>query len=104
MIRPYLCDMINDHKAPMKLKVHSGNETIDYEIQFGEWKIQLTMLINFISSKDSEETRTWHRKSDNMKIIMGSEADDIINDLIDSHLQRHQEGLEESERRGSGCF
>ena len=38
MIRPYLSDMINDHKTRR------------------EWKIQLTMQINFISSKDSEET------------------------------------------------
>ena len=33
--------------------------------------------------------------------MMGSETDDIINELIDSFLQRHQEGLENSERRGS---
>ena len=26
-------------------------------------KIQLTMVINFISSKDSDETRTMHRKT-----------------------------------------
>ena len=30
-----------------------------------EWNIQLTMAINFISSKDSDETRTMH-----IKIIM----------------------------------
>ena len=43
MIRSYLRDMINDHKTPMKLKVHSGDKVFDYESQFGEWKIQLTM-------------------------------------------------------------
>ena len=37
MIRPYLRDIINDHKTQ------------------GEWKIQLTMVINFISSKGSDE-------------------------------------------------
>ena len=59
-IRPYLSlsDMINDHKAPMKLRVYSGNEVIDYQTQFGEWKIQLRMQINFISSKDFEEACT----------------------------------------------
>ena len=36
MIRQYLSDIINDHKTQ------------------GEWKIQLTMAINFISSKDSD--------------------------------------------------
>ena len=33
---PYLHDMIDDHKAPMKLKVHSGNKIIDHKAQFGE--------------------------------------------------------------------
>ena len=56
MIRPYLSDIINDYKAFKNLKVHSGNEVSDYETQFGEWKIQLTMSINFISPKDSDET------------------------------------------------
>ena len=48
MIRPYLSDTINDHKTQ------------------GEWRIQLTMAINFISSKDSDETRTMHAKSNNV--------------------------------------
>ena len=63
MIRPLFSNIINDHKAPKKLKVHSCNEVIDYETQYGEWKIQLTMSINFISSKDSDETRNIHTKS-----------------------------------------
>ena len=52
MIRPYLSDIINNQKTVKNLRVHSSNEVIDYETQFGEWKAQLTMLINFISSKD----------------------------------------------------
>ena len=51
MIKPYLSDIINDHKTPKNLRVPSSNET-----RFGELKIQLTMSINFISSKDSDET------------------------------------------------
>ena len=31
MIRPYLSDMINDHKAHRKLKVYSRYKIIDYE-------------------------------------------------------------------------
>ena len=46
------------------------------------------MQINFISSKDSREIYTMHTKSDNIEIMMGSETDDIINELIDSLLQR----------------
>ena len=46
------------------------NDLIDNHKTKGEWKIQLTMAINFISSKDSDETRTMHTKSDNIKIII----------------------------------
>ena len=45
MIIPNLSDMINDHKTSMKLK--------DNKTQSGEWKIQLTMHVNFISSEGS---------------------------------------------------
>ena len=47
----------------MKLNVHLRDELIDYETKFGKWKIQLTMQINFISSKDSGETCTMYVKS-----------------------------------------
>ena len=60
MIRPYLRDMINDHKTRR------------------EWKIQLTMRINFISLENSKETRTMYTKSLDIEIMMGSETDDII--------------------------
>ena len=67
MIRPYLSNIINDHKIPEVLKVHPVNKVIDYETTLGEWKIQLTMTINFVSSKDdSDEIRTMHTKSDNI--------------------------------------
>ena len=97
MIRSYLRDIINDHKTLKILVVHSSNKVIDYETQFGEWNIQLTVKINFISSKDSGETHTMHAKSDN-KEIMSSEANDIIEKLCESLLQRYQEGLKESMR------
>ena len=72
MIRPYLSNIINDHKTPKNLRVHSRNEVIDQETQYGEWKTQLTMSINFTSSKDSNETCNMHTKGDNIEIMMGS--------------------------------
>ena len=39
MIRPYLRDIINDHKTQEEWKLHSGNTIIDYKTQ-GEWKSQ----------------------------------------------------------------
>ena len=56
------------------------------------------MSIKFISSKDSNETRIMHTKSDNIEIMMGIETDDIIEELRDSLLQNYQKGLEESMR------
>ena len=35
MIRPYLGDIINDHKIPKNSRAHSRNEVIDYETQYG---------------------------------------------------------------------
>ena len=56
IIRPYLSDMINDHNTQR------------------EWKIQLTMQIDFISSKDSGETCTMHTKNCDIEIMMGNET------------------------------
>ena len=86
MIRPYLSDMI-----------------IDYKTQ-GEWKIQLTMSINFISSNDSDETHNLHTKSNNIEIMMGNDTDEIIDQLCESLLRKYQEGLEESMGRGSNLI
>ena len=81
IIKRYLSDIINDHKTRGLVRYHSGNEAWLKETS-SEWKIQLTMAINFISSKDSDETRTMHTKSNNVEIIMGSETDEIIEDLF----------------------
>ena len=59
-IMPYLRDIINDHKA-------IRNES-------KEWKIQITMHVNFISSKDTGETRTIFVWSNNKEIRLGNET------------------------------
>ena len=45
------------------------------------------MLINFISSKDTGETRTIYVWIGNVKIMWGSNTDDIINELFESLLK-----------------
>ena len=95
MIRPYLRNIINNHKASMKLKLNLPDKAIDYETQFGEWKIQITMQISFNSSKYFEETRTMSTKSDNIEIMMGNETDNVIEELCESLLQKYQNRLEE---------
>ena len=47
-----LIDLIDSHKTQDK------------------WKPQLTMTFNFIFSKDSNETRVMHTKSDNIEVMM----------------------------------
>ena len=96
----YLRDIINDHKVHRKLKVHTSN---DYKTE-EEWKIQLSMEINLVSSKDPDEIRIMHTKSDNIDIVMGSETNDVIKELFKSLLQKYQEGLQESVRVSEFIF
>ena len=98
IIIPSLRDIINDYKNQGKWRIHSGNKIIERKTQ-SEWKIQLAMAINFVSSKDPDETRTMHTKSNNVETMMGSETDEIIEELFESFLQKYQEGLEELMRR-----
>ena len=70
VIRPYLRDMINNHKAQ------------------GEWKIQLVMKIKFISSLD-DEFREMYTKSDNVEIMSGTETSDVINELFKSFFRKY---------------
>ena len=70
----------------------------------GGWKSQLTMSVNFIFSKDSDETRNMSTKRDNMEIMMGSETEEIIKEPFESLLQKYQEGLEEPMKRSEFIF
>ena len=65
-------------------------------------KIQLSLAINFVYSKDFKENRMY-TNSDNIDIFIGSETDEIIEELFDSLLERYQKGLEEK-MRGSELF
>ena len=78
MIKQYLSDIINDPKTE------------------GEWKIQLMMVNNFISSNDSNETRTMHTKSDNIEIMIGNETDEIIKKLFESLFEGLEKSMKES--------
>ena len=104
MIRPYLSDIINGHKTQGEWRIHSGNTIIKHKTQ-GEWKIHLAMAINFVFSKeDSDETRIMHTKSYDREIMMGSKADEIIEELFEPLLRRYQEGSEDSMRESEFIF
>ena len=87
LIEPFLRELINDYKSK------------------GEWKIQLTAQVNFISLRpDSDETRVMHTKSDNQEFMNGSDTDEIIKELFKSLLQRYQKNLQEKMRGSDFAF
>ena len=77
MIMPYLYDLINDHRIARRV-----------------WKIQINMHVNFISSRDTGETRIYYVWSDNVSIMQGIDTNDIIKELFESFLHDYQEKLE----------
>ena len=92
MIKPYLSDLINKHKIHGSARYHSVNKSWIGKTS-SESKIQLTMVINFVSSKDSDETRTMHTRINNAEIMVGSETNEIIKDLFESFLQKKKVSL-----------
>ena len=86
IIRPYLKDMIDDHKSK------------------DEWKIQLSMRVIFVSFTDSNETLNMYVKSDNIEIMRGAETNDVIDELLSTFHKRYQEGLETKMRGSSFTF
>ena len=55
-----------------------------------ECKIELSMGVNFISTNDTGETRTFYVPSDNEEIRLGNETPEIITELIKSFLSTYQ--------------
>ena len=56
------------------------------------------MVINFISSRGSDEILIMGTKSHNIEIMMGNEINEIIEELFESLLQKYQEELKENMR------
>ena len=67
-------------------------------------KIQLTISINFISSKDAEEEPVMHSKSNNIKFTSCNDANEVVNELFDSLCSRYQRNLETSMRVSDFIF
>ena len=84
-IKPYLNDINNLQKTDTQ-------------------KIQSTIAINFVSSKDIDEEHVLHSKSHNMEIMIRDEADEVIKEIFKSLLSRYQIGLETSIKGGDFIF
>ena len=77
LIKPYLYDLINVHKAK------------------GEWKIQLSAENSFISQKPySNEIRVMFTRSTPEEFMIGSETEEVAEKLIMSILQKYQDNLQ----------
>ena len=55
------------------------------------WKIQISIRVNIISSKDTGETCTIYVWSDNVKIMWRSDTDDIIREIFKSFLHNYHD-------------
>ena len=64
-----------------------------YMIARRVWKIQISMRVNFITSKDTGETYTIYVWSDNVSIIWGNDTNDTIREIFSSFLKKYQEEL-----------
>ena len=70
-------------------------ELIDEYKDQGEWKLQLTAEIKFISLKPvSNEIRNLYLRSDNEEFMSGDDTDEIIKSLFQSFIQRYEENLQ----------
>ena len=96
MIRPYLRDLINNHKPTT-----GRNEESDSDTDRAEWKIQLVMQNSCISTRNFEETCTIYSASEPVEIFMGSDTEDVIDTLFNTILQRFQQAQETSNDKGS---
>ena len=77
LIKPYLYDLINVYKAK------------------GEWKLQLSAEISFVSQKPgSNENRVMYTRSTPEEFMTGSEREEVAENLIMSILQKYQDNLQ----------
>ena len=60
------------------------------------WKIQLTIEINFISSKDTKEEHVMHLNNGNIKFTSYNVGNKVVNEIFKSLPSKHQENLETS--------
>ena len=94
MIRPYLRDLINDHKPAEESNNEDSNNNNsnnknnsnnnNEESDRAEWEIQPRMQNSCISTKCFEETRTIYSKSEPVEIFMGSNTNDVIDRLFNT--------------------
>ena len=69
-----------------KIKPYLKDIVIDLQ-KFGTSNIQLTIVINFISSKDTNKEQVMHSKSDNIEVMTYDNANEFIRETFDWFFQ-----------------
>ena len=75
-----------------KIRPNLIKDTINDLKKSDTWKIRLTIAINFTPSKDNNEERVMHSKSDEIEIMINNKADKVIQGLFQSLLSTYQTG------------
>ena len=86
-----------------KIQSYVGDILINLQ-KSNTWKIQGTIATNFISSKDVDEERVIHLKSNNIEFMSYANANEIVNELSKSLLSRYWIGLKTSMRGSDFSF
>ena len=86
-----------------KIKLYMRDTIINLQ-KSDSWKVQLTIEINVISSKDVDEEPVMHSKSDNIEFMLDNNANEVVNELFESLLSRYKIGLETSMRGSDFIF
>ena len=64
-------------------KIKPYLRTIIIDLQNSDtWKIQLTIAINFIPLRDTEEEHVMHSNSDSVKFTSYNDANEVVNELF----------------------
>ena len=92
LIRPYLRDLMNNHKPTEKINNNANNS----DTERGEWKIQIIMQNNCISTRNFEDTRTIYSASKPVETFMGSDTNEAIGKLFNTLLQRFPQAIKTS--------
>ena len=77
---------------------------VTYLQKSDRWKVQSTIAINFISSKDNNEEQVMHLKSDNIEVMTYDNSNEVIEEIFESRLSRYQIGLETSMKGSDFIF
>ena len=68
------------------------------------WKIQLTIAINLIFSKDTEEECAMYSTSDNINFTSYDNVNEVANELLESLRSKYQDNLKTSLRGSNFIF